>query len=29
MSLEALDAAFVARYCERLGREPGPNGGCG
>jgi hypothetical protein len=28
MSLEALDAAFVARYCERLGREPGANGGC-
>jgi hypothetical protein len=28
VTLQALDAAFVGRYCQRLGRNPNPNGGC-
>jgi hypothetical protein len=28
LTLQAVDAAFVERYCQRLGRNPDPNGGC-
>jgi hypothetical protein len=28
VTLQALDADFVERYCQRLGRHRGPNGGC-